>query len=97
MKKQILSLAVAMSLPVFLSTPVFAAANGRHLAHTSSRPSYLLGRHHHAAVSGVAASTSTNWSGYAVTGNNGAFTSVTSSWTQPAVKCSGVTSLAYSS
>jgi len=37
-------------------------------------------------------STSTNWSGYAVTG--GRYTSVSSSWTQPAANCSGT---AYSS
>ena len=37
-------------------------------------------------------STSTNWSGYAVTG--GRYTSVSSSWTQPAASCSGT---AYSS
>src|SRR3954469_3190845 len=37
-------------------------------------------------------STSTNWSGYAVTG--GRFTSVSASWTQPTAKCSGT---AYSS
>src|SRR5690348_10941657 len=37
-------------------------------------------------------STSTNWSGYAVTG--GRYTSVSSSWTVPAVSCSGT---AYSS
>jgi Peptidase A4 family len=32
---------------------------------------------------------STNWSGYAVTGSNGAFTSVSASWTQPTATCSG--------
>lgn len=37
-------------------------------------------------------STSTNWSGYAVTGSR--FTSVSASWTQPTVNCSGT---AYSS
>lgn len=37
-------------------------------------------------------STSTNWSGYAATG--GRYTSVSSSWTQPAASCSGT---AYSS
>jgi Peptidase A4 family len=37
-------------------------------------------------------STSTNWSGYAVTGNR--FTSVSASWTEPSVSCSGT---AYSS
>ncbi|HEX4256841.1 MAG TPA: G1 family glutamic endopeptidase [Streptosporangiaceae bacterium] len=34
-----------------------------------------------------AAATSTNWSGYAAAGNPGTFTSVSSSWTQPAVTC----------
>jgi hypothetical protein len=32
---------------------------------------------------------STNWSGYAVTGSNGAFSSVSSSWTEPTATCSG--------
>jgi hypothetical protein len=40
----------------------------------------------------ISNSTSTNWSGYAVTGNR--FTSVSASWTEPTVKCSGT---AYSS
>jgi len=31
---------------------------------------------------------STNWSGYAVTGSDGAFNSVSSSWTEPAASCS---------
>ncbi len=30
---------------------------------------------------------STNWSGYAVTGGNGAFTSVSANWTQPSATC----------
>jgi Peptidase A4 family len=30
---------------------------------------------------------STNWSGYAVTGNDGAFSSVSSSWTEPSASC----------
>ncbi|MBV9794592.1 MAG: hypothetical protein JO016_11705 [Actinobacteria bacterium] len=34
-----------------------------------------------------AAATSTNWSGYAAAGQAGQFTSVSSSWTQPAVTC----------
>ncbi len=33
--------------------------------------------------------TSTNWSGYAVTGAKGAFTSVSASWTEPTASCSG--------
>jgi len=32
---------------------------------------------------------STNWSGYAVTGADGAFSSVSASWTQPTATCSG--------
>jgi hypothetical protein len=32
---------------------------------------------------------STNWSGYAVTGGSGAFSSVSSTWTEPAASCSG--------
>jgi hypothetical protein len=40
----------------------------------------------------ISNSTSTNWSGYAVTGNR--FTSVSGSWTEPTVTCSGT---AYSS
>ncbi|HET7016538.1 MAG TPA: G1 family glutamic endopeptidase [Streptosporangiaceae bacterium] len=35
-----------------------------------------------------ATATSTNWSGYAVTGANGAFHSVSASWTQPTATCS---------
>ena len=32
---------------------------------------------------------STNWSGYAVTGANGAFSSVSASWAEPTANCSG--------
>src|SRR5260370_39342603 len=33
--------------------------------------------------------TSTNWSGYAATGSRGQFAGVSSSWTEPAAKCTG--------
>jgi Peptidase A4 family len=36
-----------------------------------------------------ATATSTNWSGYAVTGANGSFHSVSASWTEPTATCSG--------
>jgi Peptidase A4 family len=36
-----------------------------------------------------ASTTSTNWSGYAVTGASGHFTSVSASWTEPTAHCSG--------
>jgi Peptidase A4 family len=38
--------------------------------------------------------TSTNWSGYVVTGGAGAFSSVSSSWTEPSASCSGGTQYA---
>ena len=41
--------------------------------------------------------TSTNWSGYAVTGANGAFSSVASSWTEPTATCTSRRSHQYSS
>jgi peptidase A4-like protein len=47
----------------------------------------------HARNHRISNSTSTNWSGYAVTG--GPFTTVSASWTQPAATCNGTT--AYSS
>ena len=50
-------------------------------------PSLRHGRMHR-----ITNSTSTNWSGYAVTG--GRYTSVSASWTEPTAKCSGT---AYSS
>ena len=46
----------------------------------------------HGPIHKITNSTSTNWSGYAVTG--GRYTSVSSSWVQPAASCSGT---AYSS
>jgi Peptidase A4 family len=46
----------------------------------------------HAPNHKITNSTSSNWSGYAVTGSH--FTSVSASWTQPTVSCSGT---AYSS
>jgi hypothetical protein len=47
----------------------------------------------HARIHRISNSTSTNWSGYAVTGSR--FTSVSASWKQPTATCSGGT--AYSS
>jgi hypothetical protein len=40
---------------------------------------------------------STNWSGYAVTGANGAFTSVSASWTEPTATCTSRRSAQYAS
>ena len=40
-----------------------------------------------AAANARAETESTNWSGYAATGKNGAFTSVSASWTEPTATC----------
>jgi Peptidase A4 family len=47
----------------------------------------------HGRMHRITNSTSTNWSGYAVTGSR--YTSITASWTEPTVSCTGAT--AYSS
>jgi hypothetical protein len=41
------------------------------------------------ARGGTHADESTNWSGYAATGGNGAFSSVSAAWTEPTATCSG--------
>jgi Peptidase A4 family len=41
------------------------------------------------AFTNAAAAISGNWAGYAVTGQQGSFTSVSAAWTQPAASCSG--------
>jgi hypothetical protein len=48
----------------------------------------LAARHRADPNHKISHSSSTNWSGYAVSGN-GPYTSVSSSWTQPAVNCAG--------
>lgn len=52
------------------------------------RPS---GAHAQARAGGHATDQSTNWSGYAATGANGSFTSVSASWTEPTGTCSANT------
>jgi Peptidase A4 family len=48
-----------------------------------TRPAGVVSQVSHQTV------TSSNWSGYAATGSNGAFTSVSADWVQPAGNCSG--------
>jgi hypothetical protein len=44
----------------------------------------------HSAATGIRGQAeSTNWSGYAVTGADGAYSSVSATWTQPAANCTG--------
>jgi len=96
MKKQIAYLFSALALPALLTAPVLAAPATQQIQ-ISHRPGFMLKHHGFNKLTGAANVTSTNWSGYAVTGNNGAYNSVSSSWTQPAVDCTGVTSATYSS
>ncbi len=48
-----------------------------------------IGRSSVRGIDGYTDVASSNWSGYAATGSNGAFTSVSSSWTEPTGTCSG--------
>jgi hypothetical protein len=59
------------------------------------QPGGLIKAHGSAAAHSVKnGTTSTNWSGYAVTGGTNAFNSVSASWTEPAASCSGGTQYA---
>ena len=80
--------AAALVLPALM--PVAAAATSvapsvfapmQHVAGGSTTPFFVHGGVHFAA-------TSTNWAGEAATGATGAFTSVSTTFKQPAVKCS---------
>jgi hypothetical protein len=72
---------------VLATAALLSAALGSSAASSRAALHVRQGRNHR-----ISNSTSTNWSGYAVTGNR--FTSVSASWTEPTVKCSGT---AYSS
>jgi Peptidase A4 family len=61
------------------------AAADRAAHHGYGRGGYTMMPH----TTEAAAATTMNWSGYAATGNAGAFTSVSSSWVQPGVTCGG--------
>ncbi|HEY2520055.1 MAG TPA: G1 family glutamic endopeptidase [Streptosporangiaceae bacterium] len=83
-----------------------AATTATHPGTTHTRPGGAVGgfqpggllRGHGATAARTGAAkngtTSTNWSGYAVTGGSGAFNSVSSSWTEPTANCSGGTQYA---
>jgi hypothetical protein len=92
------SVASSGSDDVANSADVYAAGSGT--VHTDGwgrggypmmgGPGYDSGNGYGSTLNGTvnaAAMTSVNWSGYATAGNPGAFTSVSSSWTQPAVTC----------
>jgi hypothetical protein len=84
-----------------------AATTATHPGTTNTRPGGAVGgfqpgglvKAHGAtatATRGVknGSTTSTNWSGYVLTGGSGAFNSVSSSWTEPAASCSSGTQYA---
>jgi Peptidase A4 family len=83
-----------------------AATTTSHPGTTQTRPGGAVGgfqpggliRAHGSAATATRGvrngSTSTNWSGYVLTGGSGAFTSVSSSWTEPAASCSSGTQYA---
>jgi len=69
------AVAAAAACAVVFASATTAATNVRHGSRVASSPMHKLSN-----------SSSSNWSGYAVTG--GRYTSVSASWTQPAVNCS---------
>ena len=89
------------SIPVIAATLAFGsmfalagAASASSVSHQSAaRPGAAVSGFHpgnrmvHSKSLGRTSAESTNWSGYAVTGANGAYTSVTASWTEPTATC----------
>jgi hypothetical protein len=73
------ALAPAAAATAAASPLVFAP-----LQHTAGATPFFIS---HGGGTREANTTSTNWAGYATTGGNGAFTSVTTTFTQPAVTC----------
>ena len=84
-------LGMAFGSVVLAAGAASASTPARPVTHQAFRPGGLMIRPSGVArVTGHGRNTtaeSTNWSGYAVTGANGAFTSVSGSWTQPAATC----------
>ena len=96
MMKRIVCLLLAVALPAILTSPVFAEAPKQHQESISSHPGFMLSHKSHGGVAGSASTTSENWSGYAVTGTNGSYSSVSSAWTQSPLDCAAVSKNAYS-
>jgi hypothetical protein len=84
-------LGMAFGSMVLAAGAASASTPAHPVTHQAFRPGGLMIRPSGAArVTGHGRNTtaqSTNWSGYAVTGANGAFNSVSASWTQPAATC----------
>ncbi len=75
--------AATTARPVIHSVTVhqFEPGGLMHRAHGTDIGPNVLGHGRYTTVE------STNWSGYAVTGSDGAFTSVSASWTEPTATC----------
>jgi hypothetical protein len=97
MIKKVIYLLPVITLTLLYSSPVLAdTLPSRH--NSISTHTGLFNSHHwRNPVTGTTNSSSENWAGYAVTGNNGSFNSVSSSWVQPSVNCSAVAGDSYSS
>jgi hypothetical protein len=92
--------ALALSFGSMLAAASSAAAApvSHHASHIVARPSGFRpgglmvkpsGGSHLSTHAGHTTAESTNWSGYAATGSNGAFKSVSASWTEPTATCTG--------
>ena len=74
--------------PAAFAATTPAAASSQVSASVAAQESHGLHSLSHRTNASVE---STNWSGYAATGGTGAFSSVSASWTQPALKCTSKT------
>jgi len=75
------------------AAPIVARGGPAAAGPAGYRPGGLMvrpgGVNHVVTRSGHTTAQSTNWSGYAATGGNGSFTSVSASWTEPTATCGG--------
>jgi hypothetical protein len=84
---------VVKHLKAFVGLVALCAALGTGAAATATSTVSSVGQ---APNIRLRAGTSTNWSGYAVSGTPGSFHNVSASWVQPSVDCSGATQNTYS-
>ena len=87
-----IALSAAGATALFAAPAAFAATGPAHTAgalqvNASVTSHESHGLHGRSTVHGTTVESS-NWSGYAATGSDGAYTSVSASWVQPSVTCS---------
>lgn len=93
------ALALSSGSLLALAGPASAAPASHHAPAAHAVPGYRpgglmvrpSGGSHLSTHAGHTTAQSTNWSGYAATGGNGSFTSVSASWTEPTASCPGGT------